>query len=300
MNIAPRVAKLVAVAGHSNTDDKSALNAIRLARKLAEKEGQAIHEVLSRNQSQFDGLSGVVTELSYDEFQERMTTLEKALEIAQKGYKKLAHSMELSELRMEHKHVQKHNRLIDKGRNEDGSMPWGAFEKKASAVLGKLHGMRSIFSRHMNVPLVEVDRWRKEGTVPLEAVEMLKTFGEAAKNSKQSDSIDWTFEMDDEVMILSETNADREMAEILTKRWGKEVTFGGVKKARQRARAKSEALRLYDSGIDSIDEISRRLIKDFGPGFGGVSKKSVDAIIKGHRLKVPMTLSESEIYEPEI
>ena len=122
-------------------------------------------------------------------------------------------------------------------RSEDGSMAWEPFSMAASAKLKRAHGWRRIFARQLGLRDEGIMlSWAKRDCVPPEAVAFLDKLRPEAKRARPARQA-WTrYEYGRLAELLKQGQAETEIAPILEAEFGRTITLGSVKKARQRIR----------------------------------------------------------------
>lgn len=245
-----KVAKLVEIAGRDTTGDEEALNAIRLARKLAQEQGKEIADILGGTRS-----SGVsTTSLTYNQYQERMDQLESALQKAaasvstlEKNLGKTAASYE-RKLALADQRVQKKldglTATFKYKPNNDGTVPYGQFVNMVKSRLNMEKGWQRQVSLQLNISKSVINTYASKGKVPADIADRARSLREERPEEKPSNQR-WTLA---EVNRLRELDSDPSMTEeliarALTSEFGRTITDGSIKRMKLNSRLRQNVFK---------------------------------------------------------
>lgn len=261
-----RITKILEMAAHPSTDEHTALNALRRARSALQAKNKTFAALFNNG-----GSTGLSREnLPYAEWRLRVLELEKNL---QEVTSQLAErDREIAKLRRQVDNIKK-----VAPRLSSSPMSWLKFATLLSVRNGSVRGMEAEFARHMDIPQSQIAIWKAKDEVPPEAEIALGDFVPSTKPK-----VTWTFDLDDEIMLLLETKTEREV-EAYFRAICRPIALGSIKKVRQRYRVREEVLTIYDSGITEPRDILTEVLKRFDKSYGGVSVESIKRVLLHYR-----------------
>lgn len=252
------------LAGRETTDEHTALSAMRQVRRLLDTAGKSFTDLTLAG-------AAVVTssgpKLSYAQSKNQLSTLQaendrltKELAAANRkiaGYEKVEEKVPAS--------------------RPDGSMKWRAFAIEAERRFTNSK-FKSAFASHAGVEVAEIAKWQNLGYVPETAVVALRTF-----SKQHSEHIHWTnAKIDEAEALIDAGKADREVSETLSERWGRTVSKGSAKKARQIVWSKRRTIELFKAGTTDPAKISAIIRTEHAEGQGGASPKRIAEFIAAY------------------
>ncbi len=267
--------KMMSSAGHIGTDDNTALSAIRKAHAMLMAEGMDFSNVRFSPNDPFalpdpprldSAPSFTAREIEHEKTKATNANLVKENARLTAEVERLGRALDYAT-------------ALKSKKNEDGSIAFAKFEQNAIAKFTKRNGWKRAFADFSGFSENSIQSWQKAKIAPAEAVARLAGF---SKECGIDDPAGDTWTLDEDASLGNPEYAGKSesaMETLLTKKFGRKISLGAVKKASQRNRARAVIVKCYKDGMTNEADILTELRAVMVPGSGGLSGRFVTRVL---------------------